>query len=408
MVPWLIALGAVAVGSVGAVVLEAPLVAGAAFLSFALVLAGLRAALPPGWVIVGLLYVLAPLGALFRQIDSSGLVLVSALMMILPFVVSAVVTSPNILGRLPLLAPFVALVALGLASLTWSPAGAYGLDKLILWITTGIIPAGFVLVLASASRYVGWSPIVLGATATAAATLLFADTSSYPPTLFDTNPIWASRGAFIGVLVVLFVRFPMVVKVIAIPIMVVAGVSTASLGPLLGFVAGLVAGAVVALRHGGLGTRRVALGWAGLLGGLVTAGIVVVSGVADPLLASVYDDPNVEARVRYLEVAWNAFLDAPLGIGIGGFASFGQDEYPHNVYVEVGLELGFAGLAVLIWWVAVSLRAAAGSPPMVALVVATSAFALFSGSLGSSTEFWLFSMLAVASSPLLRPAASAP
>ena len=53
-------------------------------------------------------------------------------------------------------------------------------------------------------------------------------------------------------------------------------------------------------------------------------------------------------------------------------------------------------------WLAFAVRGAAGSPILMALVVSTALFTLFSGSLASNAEFWLCSAFAVARFPLTR------
>ena len=71
-------------------------------------------------------------------------------------------------------------------------------------------------------------------------------------------------------------------------------------------------------------------------------------------------------------------------------------QYPHNLIAEIGAELGLVGLLVLAVWFGFALRWASRSPLLVALVVATGVYALFSGSIASNTEFWMCSALAVA------------
>ncbi len=131
--------------------------------------------------------------------------------------------------------------------------------------------------------------------------------------------------------------------------------------------------------------------------------IVLFAGLADPFLAGVLNDPNTEARAGYLRVLGPLFLDAPLfGAGIGGFAAAGAGEYPHNLVAEVAAELGFVGVLLLLFWFGLALRGAARSPVLVTLVVSTSVFSLFSGSLASNPEFWMSTALAVAMSPIRR------
>ena len=115
----------------------------------------------------------------------------------------------------------------------------------------------------------------------------------------------------------------------------------------------------------------------------------------------VVDDPNVTSRASFLGAAASLFLQSPIfGVGIGGFAASGLDLYPHNMIAEVAVELGSIGILLFLAWFILALRGAARSPMLVALVVATSVYALFSGSLAGNAEFWMFSALAVAKFPI--------
>ena len=60
----------------------------------------------------------------------------------------------------------------------------------------------------------------------------------------------------------------------------------------------------------------------------------------------------------------------------------------------------WALVMVLVVWLAMALRGAARSPILVALLVGTGTFAMFSGDLAGNGEFWMFSALAVAMLPI--------
>jgi len=191
------------------------------------------------------------------------------------------------------------------------------------------------------------------------------------------------------------------------PVMIVAGLTTISLGPAVGLLVGAWAGAAETLRCTDRRDGRVAVGWIALLLLTGVALVVVLSGVLDPLLIRVADDPNTSSRAIDLAATGRLFLQAPVfGVGIGGFASTGLDVYPHNMFAEVVSELGVLGALLLLAWLGLALRGAARSPVAVALVVATAVFALFSGNLAGNAEFWIFSALAGAMLPIHGGAAS--
>ena len=408
--------GAVAVGAAalaGAVVAAMPstafqlaLVIGLAACVLAVVLARQGTLLNPVLVLVGVLYLVGPIGTLVRE---AGLGLSTLVLMIgvaTPFVLAAAARSSTVLGSLPALAPLAGLVLLAAASLAWSEDPAYGLQKLSVWIIGGLVPAGFVFVLRVVIGGVSWPALLVVAGASAVALIVFGGTTpEYPDrvTLFGDNPIWTARAAFIGALVALFGPFPRTVRALAVPVLLVAGLLTVSLGPLLGFVVGTWTGAVVAIRSPERRAGPRQAGWITL--GFVT-GVAILVLFADAVFGgdrsllgrAILADPNVVGRTILLDTAISQFVESPVqGVGLGGFAARGILEYPHNLVAEVAAELGVVGLAMLLSWAALAVRGAAGSPLLGALLAATGVYALFSGSVASNAEFWMISALAVAS-----------
>ncbi len=388
---------------------QVALLLGAAVSTAAVMMTRAGRVLNPAWVIVVALYLVGPVGTLSRQAGIGLSMLAVVVLVFSPFVLAALVIHPQTRGRLLLLTPLVLLALLAALSLVWSPNPSYGLDKLTVWILTGLLPAAFILVLASGSRGVSWALIAAAALISALALIAFGvETSLYPgrPTLFDANPIWAARAAFIGALVAIFGPFPTPAKLVMAPVMIVAGLLTVSLGPTIGLLVGAWAGAAEALRCADRTDRRVAVGWAvlGFGTGLILLVALTLGSEIDTgsrIVAGVVADPNVTSRASFLGASGSLFLRAPmLGIGVGGFSVSGLDVYPHNLIAEVGVELGLTGIIAFLAWLGLALRGAARSPILVALVVGTGVYALFSGSLASNTEFWMFSALAIAMVPV--------
>jgi O-antigen ligase len=183
------------------------------------------------------------------------------------------------------------------------------------------------------------------------------------------------------------------------------GWTTESLGPAVGFLLGAGAGIVETLRLRETSSRRVGLGLLGIWLVIGSVLLVFLTGLIEPVLTPVSDDPNVTGRANFLAATPSLFIASPVvGTGLGGFTVAGfVAQYPHNLPVEIGVELGMLGLLALLAWWLLALRGAVGSPLLVALLVATSVFSLFSGSLASNEAFWLFSGLAVAMVPRRRP-----
>jgi O-antigen ligase len=151
-------------------------------------------------------------------------------------------------------------------------------------------------------------------------------------------------------------------------------------------------------------SRRASVGLLGIW--LVTGCVLLVflTGLIEPALAPITGDANVTARSDLLAATLPLFIASPVvGTGLGGYAVTGfENPYPHNLPIEIGVELGVLGLLALLAWWLLALRGAVGSPLLVALLVATSVFSLFSGDLAFNEAFWLFSGLAVAMVPLGR------
>jgi O-antigen ligase len=265
------------------------------------------------------------------------------------------------------------------------------------------LPAATILVLYTAKKEISWRLILIASVLYAVALLLFGSAASeggVSRTLLDQNPIWAARAVMVGALVAVLGPFRLVVKLVTAPVLVLAGVLTLSLGPSMGMVLGLLAAAVTALIQSGRRTGRPSPGWVLLVIATGFGLIALLSGVLDWFIGPLIDDPNVTARSGYIDASISLFLRSPLfGDGIGGFASTGLDQYPHNLVLEIAVEMGIIGLAGLVAWGILALAGAARSPLLMGLVVGTGAFTLFSGSLAGQNEFWMLSAVAVALAP---------
>jgi O-antigen ligase len=326
-------------------------------------------------------------------------------------VLSALWLRPASRGRVLRVAPVIGLLALATLSLAWSPDASYGGLKLGLWLLTGILPCVAMLALVSRDRPVGWRVVAGAAFVYTVVLLAIGNTTFYPGRIvfFESNPIWVARAVVVGALVVLFGPVPRWAKVLMLPPMLVAGYMTDSLGPTLGLVVGTAAGFAELIRTSGMSRPRVRLSWATLAVGTAvaaTVAVAVVSSASSATLAPILDDPDVTSRAVYLDLAGQLFAGAPLlGSGIGAFAALGvADPYPHNMFAEIGSELGIAGVLLLLAWIGVAVRGALGSPLVLALVIGTTVFALFSGSIAGNAEFWICTGVGAAMYPVRRRA----
>ena len=397
----------VALPSVG---LQIAFAVGMCLLVLSIVAMRMKRTLNPAWVVVALVYLVAPVGAVVGGLGLGVSTIALLVAMPAPFVVVAGLRDPDARLRLVRLTPFVVLVLFAGLSLLWSPRDGIGFEKLALLILTGLVPAGYLLVLTTRPERIAWWLVAVAAMVLAISVIVLGERSPLYPdrvSVFGDNPIWTARALFIGALVMLFGPFPWVARLVTVPILVVAGLLTASLGPAVGLVIGTLAGVTVAL-HEASRARRTVRPAAVVVTLLCSLAIVVAIadalGGGRSLTAQVFgNDPNVVGRATLLATAVPMFLASPLeGMGLGGFAVSGLATYPHNLVVEIGTELGILGLAAYGAWLLVALVGASRSPLVMALVVATALFSLFSGSLASNVEFWLFTAIAVAIIPIRR------
>ena len=376
----------------------------ASVVAVSVVLARMGRTLDPAFVVVAATLLIVPWGllGLFEVIPIPFVMLGFT-----PFVLAALWIRPQARRQTVLLAPLLFLVFLAAVSLAWSLDPSYGQSKLSIWMFTGLMPAAFVLVLAASSQRISWTLILVVSVLTSVYFLLAAvphDEFGGQPTIFGFNPIWSSRIAAVGALVALFGPFPKWLRLLVLPIFLMHLWQAGSLGPPVGLAIGIGAGVVETLRLNEASSRRASVG---LLGIWLVAGcvlLVLLTGLIEPVLAPVSGDENVTGRADLLAAATPLFIASPVvGTGLGGFAvAGGVNQYPHNLPIEIGVELGVLGLlAFLAWWL-IALRGTVGSPLLLALLVATSVSSLFSGSLASNEAFWLFSGLAVAMVPLGR------
>ncbi len=378
-------------------------VVGLAGVALAVLMARRGMVLDPAWVVVAQLYLLTPVGTLLVDWGIGFSIITALVLAFVPFVLATLVTVPATRSSLLLLAPLVLLGAIAGASILWSPAADYGAEKLTIWLVSGFLPAATIVVLFAAKRSINWRLILIAATIYGLGLLLVGapwSDGGERLTLLNQNPIWAARAILIGAIVSILGPFPLGVKIVTAPVLILAGVLTQSLGPTVGMALGVLAGAVTALALASRRDGQASPGWMVLIIGTGFGIVIVLSGLLDPLLGPLLNDPNVTSRSTYIDASIPLIAESPLyGMGLGGFLSTGLDSYPHNFILEVGVELGLVGLVGLGAWGSLALLGASRSPLVMGLVVGTAAFTLFSGSLASQTEFWLFSAVGVALVP---------
>jgi O-antigen ligase len=177
-------------------------------------------------------------------------------------------------------------------------------------------------------------------------------------------------------------------------------------------VALLVSLAVTALVSFGLrkGRRWVGVGLVVFAGATAALSLAVPAAVEtmNRRVTDVFENGDAigsaRSRVQRAEDAWALFLAHPVvGVGVGGFdqargrGDGERGDYPHNILLEIGCELGLLGLAAFVFLVAVGLRCVVGAMravkgrqefAVVALILAVTVYflvnAMFSGDLNDN------------------------
>lgn len=223
------------------------------------------------------------------------------------------------------------------------------------------------------------------------------------------NPIWTCRLALLGAVTAYF-TFKRKLGAIAFALLVLPSmILTGSRGPLVAaLVSSLLMGLVWWIRP--LKSRVPAA---------IAVGLLAMSLFSAPVTAqetrNLGDDSTAQSRVQLYEIAMAGFADHPLfGTGIGGYESlvditeFEEERivFPHNIFLEVAVEMGVVGSAAFLAMVAYFLwlgwrhlqhaRDNPADPTSAWGLVATAGFlnlfiaAQFSGDLVSNHSLWFY------------------
>jgi O-antigen ligase len=273
---------------------------------------------------------------------------------------------------------FAALISI---SFLYTPAPNYGGEKL-----TGFVTVGMGMFFASSLLFVSERDYrdftigtVLFGLAVAASSLSFSATGANGA---EDNPAHIGKGQVIGLAILLLLyaritnrRIRLTVLLAGIPILAIGLVSAETRGPLfsLAFVL-LLSFFVQRMRSPLVSRKQMAIVAAALVCAVILLSTFWFYGAeaskfqykADETIALLQGSGQargtaVQRLVFYRAAVPNAWFEHPLvGWGIGGWsmAYWHQDNrtYPHNLFLEVLVEQGSAGLAVLLFFLAAIFR----------------------------------------------------
>jgi O-antigen ligase len=190
----------------------------------------------------------------------------------------------------------------------------------------------------------------------------------------------------------------------SVPVLGLAIMASGSRGPVLGLVAGAVVLGACAMRSREARRRLLWIAPAAGVGGVLVTQLVPGQSITRvfSFLTGHGSDTRGEDRLALYHLAWRAFADHPLaGIGTGGFASIGGKlyEYPHNLLLEVGAELGLPGALLFLGLIGVGVVTAlrmvrSGTRRIDAsfalgLLVFAVLNSMFSGDITGNGDIWL-------------------
>lgn len=236
-------------------------------------------------------------------------------------------------------------------------------------------------------------------------------------------PIYLGRSSADGLIIAIYAAlaatrvWTRMAALAVLPLLVVALLASGSRGPIVAFAIGAVA--LVALTAAnGRARRRLLIVGGGLLGAAIVVPLVVPGSTIGRSLSTLVGGANglsSNGRSQLWSQAFGAFAQHPLfGIGTGGFGALNPTEpYPHNILLEVAVELGIVG-ALLIVGIVVGAaarlvavwRAAEGRDRLDAAVIITLFItalvnALFSGAIEDNREIWVWGGLGLGMSARL-------
>jgi O-antigen ligase len=248
-------------------------------------------------------------------------------------------------------------------------------------------------------------------------------------TLFDLNPILLGRSSAAGLIVAVYLalvsrtRWLRLSALAVIPLLAVSLLAAGSRGPVLGLAFGLLALLPLVLRERASRRRFLPLVLGVIAAFLLVQELVPGQSVerAGSIILASGSTISSNGRTELWSTAYERFKDDPLlGVGPGGFAAVAPAFYPHNLFLEVGVELGLVGIVLLVAILAFGAndlvrawRTGTGADRqdaalVLALLVAAFLNSLFSGALQTNSPLWLAIGLGLglalrASEPLRRP-----
>jgi O-antigen ligase len=318
-----------------------------------------------------------------------------------------------------------ALLALMLLRLGSSGDQAYGLTKIELYAADNVVLLiGAVFVGVSRRAFRLSLLLTLGVIAVEAlyliAEILRGGSAQYIGRFsvsVQQGPIQLGRDSATGALIAMFLVLssrPGRVRTcafVALPLCLISLIAAGSRGPTVAFVVGLVTLLALVSTDRVVRRRLAALAAALVVAAVLVPLVVPGSAIGRSFSTILGSASGLSSNGRSLlwAHAYASLVQHPLlGIGTGGFASLNLGyTYPHNILLELGLELGVLGLLAFVtmmagtgarlarMWRETRLNERLEVSLVIALLLTAVVNALFSGALPDNSDIWRWGGIAI-------------
>jgi O-antigen ligase len=318
-----------------------------------------------------------------------------------------------------------ALLALMMLRLGASGDQSYGMEKIELYFADCVVLLVGAVFLGANRRAFRLSLLLTLAVAAAEAVYLIGEIFGGASETFvgrfavsaQEGPILLGRDGATGALIAMFVvlawprGWVRTSAIVALPLCLISLVAAGSRGPVVACAVGLVTllslvGADRQVR------RRLALLIGALVGAAVLVPFVVPGSAIGRSLSTILGSASGLSSNGRSTLWASAYTDLShhlwLGIGTGGFGSLNLGyPYPHNILLEVGLELGVLGLLAFVvmlgsigirlarLWRETRLGERLDASLLIALFASAVVNAFFSGALPDNKDIWRWGGIAV-------------
>ncbi|MBP2001947.1 O-antigen ligase [Paenibacillus shirakamiensis] len=322
-------------------------------------------------------------------------------------------------GGIWLWAAFFAYVML---SFSWASVASAGLSQEMMLIARAVIPGIYTYIVYKKYYRLSWTIVAIFGLIYAVIHLTFGIyPDEYPGrlTLPGDNPIFNARLSLIAVTIALWGRkIPWYVRIPVIGVGLYSALATQSRGPVAAF---LIATLSVALLHlwklyrkAGIQPFKRYLPLGIVVVVLMGTAVALFTGPLQDAVAGsrftvlfsanqLQGDDNFLGRVDLQMKAIDEFQQHPFfGLGIGGITPPVKSEFPHNILLELGSELGIMGLFLWLLALLYTLWTVRKQGVLLVLLLQTVGCAMISGDFGYNFEYMLLAFVALVFVPKRR------